>query len=201
MAWKDMKRRLDEDDDDKIVVPPPRSGCGIGALLIGLLLFGGFWFLLRPEKWFTKKENETAQQTKRDVKENKTEVKTENNASEVEGEIEVKQDQNIDKITQKDTANTQSTTDNPNERDRSKITIKNSDIKSTTKGSEPLTIKDEVTIQTNDHGTKKRKANIQPVKTNRPENASKVQNKKAKKNNIDEGSVSNQKKKQGTEDV
>jgi hypothetical protein len=201
MAWKDMKRRLDEDDDDKIIAPPPRSGCGIGALLIGLLLFGGFWFLLRPEKWFTKKENETAQQTKRDVKENKTEVKTENNSSEVEGEIRVKQDQNIDKITQKDTANTQATIDNPNEQERNKIGNKNSHIKSTTKGSELLTIKDEVTIQTNDPATKKKKANIQPVKANRPKNASKVQNKKAKKNNIDERSVSSQKKKQGTEDV
>ena len=57
MAWKDMKRRLDEDEDDKIVVPPPKRGCGIGALLIGLLLLGGLWFLLRPEKWFTKKRN------------------------------------------------------------------------------------------------------------------------------------------------
>ena len=63
MAWRDMKRRLDEDDDDKIVVPPPKRGCGMGALLIGLLLIGGFWFLLRPEKWFMKKETETAQQT------------------------------------------------------------------------------------------------------------------------------------------
>jgi len=65
MAWKDMKRRLDEDDDDKIVVPPPRRGCGIGALLIGLLLLGGFWLLLRPEKWFMKKKTETAQQTRK----------------------------------------------------------------------------------------------------------------------------------------
>ena len=64
MAWRDMKRRLDEDEDDKIVMPPPRKGCGIGALLIGLLLLGGFWLLLRPEKWFMKKETETAQQTR-----------------------------------------------------------------------------------------------------------------------------------------
>ena len=67
-AWKDMKRRLDEDDDDKIVAPPPKSGCGIGALLIGLLLAGGLWLLLRPEKWFIKKETETTQQTKEDNK-------------------------------------------------------------------------------------------------------------------------------------
>jgi hypothetical protein len=201
MAWKDMKRRLDEEDDDKIVVPPPRRGCGIGALLIGLLLLTGLWFLLRPEKWFTKKENETAQQIKSDVKENKTEVKTENNASEVEDEIQVKQDQNIDKITQKDTANTQSSADDPNERDRSKIGNKNSDIKSTTKGSGSLTIKDEVTIQANDPGTEKKRTSFQPVKANRRENASKVQTKKAKKSNIDERSVSSQKKKQGTEDV
>ena len=76
MAWRDMKRRLDEDDDDKIVVPPPRRGCGMGALLIALVLLGGFWFLVRPEKWFTKKETETAQQTgtandKKDVSSNK----------------------------------------------------------------------------------------------------------------------------------
>ena len=63
MAWKDMRRRLDKDDADKIVVPPPKRGCGIGALLIGLLLLGGFWLLLRPEKWFMKKDTETAQQT------------------------------------------------------------------------------------------------------------------------------------------
>src|SRR6188508_733222 len=102
MAWKDMKRRLDEDDDDKIVVPPPRRGCGIGALLIGLLLLGSLWFLLRPGIWFTKKENETAQQTKNNVEESKTEVKTDSNASDVEDEIQDKQDRNIDKITQKD---------------------------------------------------------------------------------------------------
>ena len=68
IAWKDMKRRLDEDDDDKIVVPPPGRGCGIGALLIGLLLAGGLWLLLRPERWFIKKETETIQQTKEDNK-------------------------------------------------------------------------------------------------------------------------------------
>ena len=194
MAWKDMKRRLDEDDDDKIVVPPPRRGCGIGALLIGLLFFGGLWLLLRPEKWFTKNENESAQQTRIDGKENNIE----NNG---EDEIQVKQDQNMDKITQKDTANTRSTTDDPNEQDRSKIGNKNSDIKSTTKGSEPLTTKDEITIQANDPGTKKKRTNIQPVKANRPGDASKAQNKKAKKNNIDKEPASNQKKQQVTEDV
>src|SRR4026208_2180263 len=62
MAWKDMRRRLDEDDDDKIVVPPPKRGCGAGALLIGLLLLGGLWLLLRPGKWFLKPETVTAQQ-------------------------------------------------------------------------------------------------------------------------------------------
>ena len=63
MAWKDMKRRLDEDDNDKIVVPPPGRGCGMGAFLTGLLLLGGFWFLVRPDKWFKKKETVTAQHT------------------------------------------------------------------------------------------------------------------------------------------
>src|SRR5262245_45991244 len=70
-AWEDMKRRLDEDDDDKIIVPPPRRGCGIGVLLIGLLLFGGLWLLVRPEKWFKSKETETAQQTKENGPEKK----------------------------------------------------------------------------------------------------------------------------------
>ena len=70
MAWKDMKRRLDEDNDDKIVVPPPKTGCGINAILIGLLLVGGFWVLVRPEKWFTSKETETTQQPKENDKKN-----------------------------------------------------------------------------------------------------------------------------------
>lgn len=105
MAWKDMKRRLDEDDDDKIVVPPPKRGCGIGALLIGLLLLGGFWLLLRPEKWFMKKDTETAQQTttsdvrkdspgeKQDVNNNKENSREKTNA----------QSKNIDTTNKKET--------------------------------------------------------------------------------------------------
>ena len=53
LAWKDMKRRLEEDDDERVLIPPYRKGCGIGALLIALLLFGVAWWIVRPEKWFT----------------------------------------------------------------------------------------------------------------------------------------------------
>jgi hypothetical protein len=199
MAWKDMKRRLDEDDDDKIVVPPPRRGCGVGALLIGLLLLGGFWFLLRPEAWFTKKENETAQQTKKDVikdtDKNQTEVKVEKNANEVEDRTKVKNDENVDKPTPGDTTNIKSTTDNRNEDDKSKNETKHPDIRSTTKTSEPLTIKDEVIIQTTDPKTKKKQANKQRVKTNNSEDVSDIQNKKQVDKSDSQESVSNQKKK------
>lgn len=103
MAWKDMKRRLDEDDDDKIVVPPPRRGCGIGALLVGLLILIGFWFLLRPDKWFMKNESETAQQTKVSKEQQKVKVDDKVNSPEKSSEKDKQPDQNADTVNKKET--------------------------------------------------------------------------------------------------
>src|ERR1700733_13123213 len=54
MAWADMQRRLDEDDDDSII-PFWLRGCGLWILL-GIALLGIGWWLLQPQKWFTKKQ-------------------------------------------------------------------------------------------------------------------------------------------------
>ena len=56
MAWADMKRRLDE-DDDRPLVPIWLRGCA-GWLLLGLIVAGLCWWIVRPEKWFTKNEPE-----------------------------------------------------------------------------------------------------------------------------------------------
>jgi hypothetical protein len=59
MAWADMKRRLDE-DDDKPLLPFWLRGCA-GWGLLGILLLGLGWFILRPERWFTHKtKNESS---------------------------------------------------------------------------------------------------------------------------------------------
>lgn len=52
MAWADMKRRLDE-EDDRPLLPFWLRGCA-GWGLLGLLLLGLGWWIIRPEKWFTK---------------------------------------------------------------------------------------------------------------------------------------------------
>jgi hypothetical protein len=80
MAWKDMKRRLDEEDDDGIIVPPPPAGCRGLGILLSLVLLGGLWWMLHPEKWFMKNETKTVQQSSFDNKQqningNKTEKK------------------------------------------------------------------------------------------------------------------------------
>jgi len=54
-AWADMKRRLEEDDDDRLI-PVWLRGCAFWGL-IGVLLLGLGWWILRPEKWFEKKKD------------------------------------------------------------------------------------------------------------------------------------------------
>lgn len=54
-AWDDMARRLEEDDDDKGIFFWWRTGCGVWALL--LLLFAVGWWIVRPEKYFSNKNN------------------------------------------------------------------------------------------------------------------------------------------------
>jgi len=54
MAWADMKRRLEE-DDYKPLLPFWLRGCA-GWGLLGLLLLGLGWWIVRPEKWFKGKE-------------------------------------------------------------------------------------------------------------------------------------------------
>ena len=54
IAWADMKRRLDEEDKRR-VFPFWWSGCA-GWGLLGILLLGLGWWILRPEKWFKKKQ-------------------------------------------------------------------------------------------------------------------------------------------------
>ena len=49
MAWKDMKRRLEEEDDGR-VVPVWLRGCIVTALL-GLSLFGAGWWFLSLDKF------------------------------------------------------------------------------------------------------------------------------------------------------
>ncbi|MEO6612668.1 MAG: hypothetical protein ABIT05_14690 [Chitinophagaceae bacterium] len=67
MAWADMKRRLEE-DNDKPLLPIWLRGCmGWGLLMI--LVLGLGWWILRPGKWFRKKEENP--QTK-GIAENKT---------------------------------------------------------------------------------------------------------------------------------
>lgn len=59
-SWEEMRKLLEEDDDDR--VPPPifLRGClGWGLLL--LLVLGGLWFWLRPEKWGHKNETPATQ--------------------------------------------------------------------------------------------------------------------------------------------
>jgi len=60
MAWADMKRRLEE-DDDKPFLPFWLRGC-MGWGLLMLVVLGLGWWIVRPEKWFQKKE-ETPQIT------------------------------------------------------------------------------------------------------------------------------------------
>lgn len=198
MAWKNMKRRLDEDDDDKILVPPPRRGCGIGALLIGFLLLGGLWIIFRPEKWVTKKETETAQQknevkVKVEVKEN-GENKIKENGPKIEAQNEktkttLSNDSNSTKLS---TGSDEGT---------SKVETKNPDVRERAKRSEPLTIKDKLSVQTDDVLTKRKNAKTQQVQTKKPRDVSGTQNKK-RENIIDSvESVSNQKKKEAAENV
>lgn len=54
MAWADMKRRLEE-EQDKPLLPFWLRGCA-GWALLGLLVVGLGWWMLRPDKWGHKKK-------------------------------------------------------------------------------------------------------------------------------------------------
>ena len=136
-AWADMKRRLDEDDDDKIIVPPPRSGCGTGMLLIGLLLLGGLWILLRPEKWFTKKETAISQTKIDTIQDNSKKTRADVKDNQTNG-TRVEKDEAPGNRTQSDKAGIQPT-GKRNTGGNDKIETKNTDIKNTTQRSGPLT--------------------------------------------------------------
>ena len=197
MAWKDMKRRLDKDDDDKIVAPPPRKGCGIGALLIGLLLLSGLWFILRPEKWFIKKETETTQQTNDNANKNevKKETKVEDNGKSHNNDNGTNidaQDEKTKTTISNDSITTRRTAGN--DKDTSKVETKDADVRETAKRSEPLTIKDNLSIQTNHPPTKKRNAKTQIVKTNKPGDVSDSKTRKPENNDDRKESALNQKK-------
>jgi len=203
MAWKDMKRRLDEDDDEKIIVPPPRRGCGIGALLIGLLLLGGLWLLVRPEKWFMSKEKETTQQTKDDSQKPKAD---EGNKKEIKVKVEEGRNNDNKNGTRKDEeakSSSDSITLNSSIQNTSKqktgSEIKEADTKRTAKGSEPLTIKDDVSVETKTPKTTKKKTQTLPVKKNEGKDVSVTKNKKKENILTNEESVSNQKKKNEVE--
>jgi hypothetical protein len=60
MAWKDMKRRLEEDDDNGII-PIWLRGCGLWGLLL-LILVGIGWWMFRQPKDENKKEQIVIQQ-------------------------------------------------------------------------------------------------------------------------------------------
>ena len=60
-AWADMKRRLEEDDDDAVIIPPFTWGCGGWVLLLIILLALGWW-IIRPEKLLTAKEEKIEKQ-------------------------------------------------------------------------------------------------------------------------------------------
>lgn len=65
LAWKDMEKLLGKEKDDKTIIPPPQKpGCGIGGLLLGLLLIGTGFFLYYNQdqkniKAVNKVENDT----------------------------------------------------------------------------------------------------------------------------------------------
>jgi len=53
-AWADMKRRLEEEDGDRFI-PFWLNGCLSWALL-GVIALTVGWWIVRPEKWFDKKD-------------------------------------------------------------------------------------------------------------------------------------------------
>lgn len=53
MAWADMKRRLERDDDNRFI-PFWLNGCFLWALF-GVIILTLGWWIVRPEKWFEKK--------------------------------------------------------------------------------------------------------------------------------------------------
>jgi len=72
MAWADMKRRLEEEEDDQ-VIPFWLRGCVLWGLL-GVFILGFGWWIVRPEKWITKKQNAGTVQTTDRKEEEKNKV-------------------------------------------------------------------------------------------------------------------------------
>ena len=61
MAWADMKHRLEEEEDEPLL-PFWLRGCA-GWALLGLLVAGLGWWMLRPDKWGQKKKENAELQT------------------------------------------------------------------------------------------------------------------------------------------
>ena len=149
LAWKDMKRRLEEEDDDRIVVPPPKRGCGLGALLIAVLLIGGFWLLVRPEKWLINRNTAITEEVRTD-------------SSIREGEKVKMEDKVKDDISAVDSGASASNSTSKKFKDQNKIgqelIIETNEpgVKNSKKTSEPLTIKQDNEIQIQNAKTTKR---------------------------------------------
>lgn len=62
MAWADMKRRLEKDDDDR-VIPFWLNGCFLWTL-IGVVMLGLGWWIVRPEHWFERRKTSSHQTSK-----------------------------------------------------------------------------------------------------------------------------------------
>ena len=183
MAWKDMKRRLEKDDDDRILVPPPKRGCGLGTLLIAVLLIGGFWLLVRPEKWLNKKNTAITEELNTD------------SSSKEKGEVKM-EEKVKNEISANDSGSSASDSTSKNLNDQNKvgqelmIETKEPGVKNKTNTSEPLTIEQESEIQIQNAKTTKRRQPV-PVKT-RSEKVS-VTTTKTKQKLKDEMSVPDQK--------
>src|SRR6185295_853381 len=62
MAWADMKRRLEKDDDDRII-PFWLNGCLLWTV-VGVVIVGLGWWIVRPEKWFERERPEVQKVSK-----------------------------------------------------------------------------------------------------------------------------------------
>lgn len=52
-AWEDMRQRLEEDDDR--IIPFWLRGCGLWSL-VGIIILAISWWIIRPEKFWSKKQ-------------------------------------------------------------------------------------------------------------------------------------------------
>jgi hypothetical protein len=150
VAWDDMKRRLEEDDDGGII-PIWLRGCGLWSLL-AIVLIGIGWWLIRPDKWWNKKQ-ETGNVKTIDQKENKNNTATRINTGDTT---------QVTKITNEIKSNGSSKKTSTDSRVDNSLTTINK--KSFSKNNDP------VSIEPKTAGTKKkRKTNDPPTVKNIPQ--------------------------------